>query len=128
MPGMRSADGSAPSGSSSRALPTTRAPGGSSGWPAAASPADRSLDSASVTEPARVPRADVGMAPDQPVDERPIGRLERDPIPRNRRRLEEPYLERLRAGGRLATHDAGLERDDDHRGLEPRVDPDELAW
>src|SRR5262245_40116153 len=70
---------------------------------------------------------DVRPAPPDPVAERPMRRLERDPAPGDGLGPERLDLERLWVQPIFAPDDAGLERDHDDRRLEPRVQPDDLA-
>ena len=86
------------------------------------------------SSPGPTPRAagtprdrDSGCAAADPVAERVERGLERDLAPRDVGGRERPDLERLGRRPGLAADDARLERDHDHRRLEPRVEPDDLA-
>jgi CPA2 family monovalent cation:H+ antiporter-2 len=75
----------------------------------------------------RVRQRHVRSPPVRPVAERPERRGERDPVPRQRVGGERPDLERLRRLARRPADDPRLEHQHDHRRLEPRVQPHDLA-
>src|SRR4029079_19238208 len=77
--------------------------------------------------PVAVAGGDVGPAPADPVAQRPVGRLERDAVPRNRLGAERLDLERLGVQAVLAPEHPCLEGDATAGRLEPGVQPDDLA-
>src|SRR5712671_4595759 len=63
-----------------------------------------------------------------PVPQGPVARLEGDTLPGNRLRPERLDLECLCVQAVGAPHDPRLEGKNDDRGLEPRIETDDLAW
>src|SRR3954453_7412197 len=70
---------------------------------------------------------DVRPAAMKPVADRPVARLEGDAGPRDRLGREGPDLERLGIQPRRPADHARLERENDDRGLEARIQAHDLA-
>ncbi len=73
----------------------------------------------------RVP--ELGMAALEPIGEGPAAGGEGDAGPGDLGGRERGDLDRLRIGSEASAHHVSLERDHDDRGLQARIEPDDLA-
>src|SRR6266508_5984342 len=73
----------------------------------------------------RVP--ELGMAAWEPIGEGPAAGGEGDAGPGDLGGRERGDLDRLRIGSEASAHHVSLERDHDDRGLQARIEPDDLA-